>query len=63
LPSQQTTDLWLFVVPRAALQDAPTEGSPRLANVNGLMTAVWASGDRVYLLGTPGDSAAIQQFL
>lgn len=63
LPPNQSSDLWLFVVPRASVKDAPAAGSPRFATVNGLITAVWAQGDRVYLLGTEGSESVIQKFL
>ena len=63
LPPDQSSDLWLFVVPRASLKDPPPAGPARLTSVNGLITAAWAEGDQVYLLGTQSSEAAIQQFL
>ena len=63
LPANQSSDLWLFVVPRALIKDAPESGQPRFATVNGLITAVWAQGDEVYLLGTAGAESVLQQFL
>jgi hypothetical protein len=63
LPPGQQSDLWLFVVDRAALPDAPPPGPPRIASVNQLITAVWTQGDKVYLLGTKGNKQTIQQFL
>lgn len=63
LPPGQSSDLWLFVVDRAALKDAPPPGPPQIAAVNRLITAVWTRGDKVYLLGTEGDAQSIQSFL
>ncbi len=63
LPPGQQSDLWLFVVDRASVKDAPPPGPPQIAAVNRLITAVWTQGDKVYLLGTEGDAQAIRQFL
>ena len=63
LPSGQASDLWLFVVDRSALKNAPAAGPPRFATVNRLATAVWTQGDKVYLLGTEGDEPILRQFL
>ena len=63
LPPGQQSDLWLFVVNRASLQNAPPPGPPKIAAVNRLITAVWTRGDLVYFLGTEGDAQAIRQFL
>jgi len=56
-------DLWLFIVDRASLKNAPPAGPPLLANVNQLITAVWAQGDKLYLLGTAGDEQTIRRLL
>jgi uncharacterized membrane protein YbaN (DUF454 family) len=63
LPPNQSSDLWLFVVDRASLKDAPTASQPRFIAVNRLITAVWAQGDKVYLLGTEGNESTIRKFL
>ncbi len=63
LPPNQTTDLWLFVVPRTSVRGAPEAGSARISTINGLVTAVWTQGDKVYLLGAAGDKSMLQQFL
>jgi len=63
LPPGEQGDLWLFVVDRASLKDAPPPGPPKIAAVNRLITAVWTQGDKVYLLGTEGDAQAIGLFL
>jgi len=63
LPPNQSSDLWLFVVDRASLKDAPESSQPRFIAVNQLITAIWAQGDKVYLLGTEGDESAIRKYL
>jgi len=63
LPPDQSSDLWLFVVDRASLKDAPTTGETRFIAVNQLITAVWARDGKVYLLGTKGDESTIRNFL
>jgi hypothetical protein len=63
LPPNQSSDLWLFVVDRASLKDAPENGQLRIAANKGLITAVWTQGDKVYLLGTEGDESTIRKFL
>jgi len=59
----QSSDLWLFVIGRAAVKDAPAAAAPRFAQVNNLMTATWTEGDKLYVLGTEGDEAALRQYL
>ena len=63
LPPEQASDLWLFVVDRSALKDAPTTNEPRFAVANQLVTAVWAEGDKVFLLETGGDESELRKFL
>ncbi len=63
LPPNQSSDLWLFVVPRASVKDAPEPGQRRFATVHGLITSAWSQGDTVFLLGTKGSESTIQQFL
>ena len=63
LPPNQSSDLWLFVVDRASLKDAPENSQPRFAVVKGLATVAWSQGDKVYLLGTEADEATIRKFL
>ena len=63
LPPGQPGDLWLFVVDRASVKNAPSAGPPQLAKVNELITATWTQGDKLYLLGTAGDEQTIRQLL
>ena len=63
LPPGQAGDLWLFVIDRALVKNAPSAGPPQLAKVNQLITATWSQGDKLYLLGTAGDEQTIRRFL
>lgn len=47
--------LYLFVIPRTAVKDAPPE-SPQFSKLNTLTTACWSRGDRTYLLAGPADA-------
>ena len=57
------SDLWLFVVDRASVKNAPAGATPRFAKVNRLITATWTQGNKVYFLGTEGDEKTIRQYL
>ena len=57
------SDLWLFVVDRAAVKNVPAGTAPKIAKVNLLITATWTQGDKLYLLGTEGDEPAIKPYL
>jgi hypothetical protein len=59
----EKSDLFLFVIDRAALPDAPPTSTPVVAKVNKLTTASWSLGDKVYLLGGFGDEDYIRKFL
>ena len=63
LPKGKSSDLWLFVVDRTTVKNAPDSASPQFAEVNGLMTATWTQGDKLYLLGGQGDESDIKKFL
>jgi len=57
------SDLWLFVVDRNAVKDAPDKASVQLAKINRLMTATWTDGNKLYFLGLAGHEADIKQYL
>ena len=61
-PGEQS-DLWLFVVDRALVKNAPPAGPPQLATVNQLVTAAWIQGGQLYLLGTKGGEQALRRLL
>lgn len=63
LPPDKSSDLWLFVIDRAAVKDAPVAATPQFAQVNNLMTATWTEGGKLYVLGMEGDEAALQRYL
>ncbi len=52
----------LFVMDRAGLPDFPENGAPQFASADGLMTAMWAGGGKVYLL-TGKNQATLQKIL
>ena len=56
-------DLWLFVIDRASVKNAPANASPQLSKVSQLITATWTQDDKLYLLGTEGDAQTIRRFL
>jgi len=57
------SDLWLFVVDRTTIKDASSVTTPQFAEVNGLITATWTQGDKLYMLTTQGDEQAIRKYL
>ena len=61
-PGQQS-DLWLFVIDRSRVKDAPPAGSRQFVRVNKLMTMTWTQGDKLYVLGMEGDEQTLQQYL
>jgi len=56
-------DLWLFVVDRVALPDAPVSGSPRFTTAGKMAMATWSQGNDVYLLAIKGDTDDLRKFL
>ena len=63
LPPGTASDLWLFVVDRTSVKDAPDATVPQLAKVNRLITATWTDGNKLYFLGVEGGEADIRQYL
>jgi uncharacterized membrane protein YbaN (DUF454 family) len=63
LPPAQPNDLWLFVIDRAAVKDAPPADSRQFVRVNKLMTVTWTQGDKLYMLGAEGDEKNLRQYL
>lgn len=62
-PKNWPGDLWLFVVNRSAIKDAPQNTSPQIATINGVTAAVWTQGDKLYLLGVQGDEQTLRKYL
>ncbi|MCX8090102.1 MAG: hypothetical protein N3I86_04080 [Verrucomicrobiae bacterium] len=63
LPPEEKTDVFLFVVDRAAVPDAPATAGPQTGRLNGFATAVWSAGERVYLLAVTGDERLVREYL
>ena len=59
----EKTDMFLFVINRDTVPDAPSGPAPRIADVNSLVTATWTRGGKVYVLALEGDAALIRQYL
>lgn len=58
----EKSDLFLFVVDRNALPDAPGGGTPEFTQVNKLITASWSAGDKTYVLAAPSDESSIRKY-
>jgi hypothetical protein len=63
LPPEQQSDLWLFVVDRSRVKDAPAVVERQFVQVNKLMTVTWTQGDKLYVLGMEGDEQTLRQYL
>jgi len=63
LPPGQQSDLWLFVIDRSTVKNAPPMGSRQFVQVNKLMTVTWTQEDTLYVLGMEGDEQTLQQYL
>jgi hypothetical protein len=63
LPPGDQSDLWLFVIDRKSVLDAPPPGAPVFARVNKAVTASWSDGARTYLLAGVGDEAFLRKYL
>jgi anti-sigma factor RsiW len=56
------TDLFLFVIDRSDVPDAPAPPKAQFRKVNKLMTASWSAGNKAYVLAGPGDQQFLQRF-
>jgi hypothetical protein len=63
LPPGQQSDLWLFVIDRSLVKEAPPAEARQFAQVSRLGTMTWTDGDRLYVLGTAGDESALRRYL
>jgi len=59
----QASDLWLFVIDRASVPDAPAAASPTVTPVNRATTASWSEDGKTYVLVTDRDAAFLRNFL
>jgi hypothetical protein len=63
LPPGQQSDLWLFVIERFTVKDAPPMSSRQFVQINKLMTVTWTEGDKLYMLGTEENEQILRQDL
>jgi hypothetical protein len=63
LPPGEQSDLWLFVIDRSKVKDAPPAGSRQIVQVSRLRMATWTEGDKLYVLGMEGDEQTLRQYL
>ena len=63
LPPGEQSDLWLFVIDRSQVKDAPPAGSRQFVQIGRLGMAAWTAGDKLYMLGTAGDERAVRRYL
>jgi hypothetical protein len=63
LPPGEQSDLWLFVIDRSRMKEAPAAGSRPFVQVSRLGMLTWTEGDKLYVLGTAGDAQSLRQYL
>jgi hypothetical protein len=63
LPPGDQSDLWLFVIDRKTVANAPSPGAPVFARVNKATTASWSDDTKSYLLAAVGDEALLRKYL
>lgn len=56
-------DVWLYVVPRSALNDANAGATPTIVEPGQLPSAYWVAGDYLYLMVVEGDMSMLKQAL
>jgi hypothetical protein len=55
--------LWLFVIEKSALPDAPKTETPQLKEIESAPTAAWSQGGKAYLFTVQGDEALLRKYL
>jgi hypothetical protein len=60
---QNNRNLWLFVIEKAALPNAPDTETPRLEIIDDMPTAAWSQGGNAYLLTARADEAFLKNYL
>jgi hypothetical protein len=63
LSPAQKTDVFLFVVESASVENAPKEGERQIAQVKDLLTVSWSADGKTYVLAVDGDEALLRRFL
>lgn len=56
-------NLWVFIMDKTALPDAPLTGKVVFAQIDNLMTASWTTGGKLYLLAARGTEKDLQKYL
>jgi hypothetical protein len=54
--------LFLFVMNRASVKDAPATSTPEVGKVSKLVSASWSEGDKTYLLAGPEEADFLQKY-
>jgi hypothetical protein len=60
---QNNRNLWLFVIDKAGLPNAPDTETPRLKVIDDMPTAAWSQGGNAYLLTARADEAFLKKYL
>jgi hypothetical protein len=60
---QNNRNLWLFVIDKAGLPNAPDAETPRLKVIDDMPTAAWSQGGNAYLLTARADEAFLKNYL
>lgn len=55
--------LWLFVIDKTGLRDAPATETPRVQVVEASPTATWTQNGKTYLFTVQGDEAFLKKYL
>ena len=55
--------LWLFVIDKSALPDAPKTEAPRIEEIDSAPTAAWSQDGKAYLFTVQGDEALLRKYL
>ena len=63
LPPGQSSDLWVLVMERGSMTDAPSGNLPARVEVNGAATASWIADDKIYLVIAEGNDEFLRQYL
>ncbi len=61
--SPSTSDMWLVVVKKKLVRDAPKSDEPQFSQINRLAIATWTEGDKLYVLGRMGSAEEIKKYL
>jgi hypothetical protein len=62
VPGGPSNNLWVFVMNKDAVPDAPAAG-PQFAQIAKLMTASWSTGDKIYLVAAAGTEQDVRKYL